>query len=97
MPKTLTLVLAALALSSFPAQAEPGKVLESKFAIISYSQEQDISQMTWRIGGNRLASTEQMDFAKTRIDEIVVKVEGLLDLYPQNFRLLHGREWRLRK
>ena len=62
-------------------------MLQTKFAVIHYANEQEMMDFSWRISGQRFSFVESQAFATGRVDEIVSKVEGLLEIYPQNFRV----------
>lgn len=63
------------------------KLIETKFTSIRYAVDQDLSDFFWRITGKRFTPPEDPESAKKRVDEIVQKVQSLLGMYPEAFRV----------
>ena len=69
------------------ADALAEKLLETRFAFIRYAADQDLSDFLWRVTGRRFMASEDVELAKIRVDEIVEKVQSLLGMYPEAFRV----------
>ncbi|MDD5672373.1 MAG: hypothetical protein PHN49_12130, partial [Candidatus Omnitrophica bacterium] len=52
-----------------------------------YSDDQALSDFLWRISGKRLSAKDDLTPAKSRLDEIVERVQTVLDMHPENFQL----------
>lgn len=74
--------LAALLLSPNVCLSAGENSIESKFATIHYSHDQEIHQFLWRITGLRVTLADSADLVKDRVDELVRRVEELLEMYP---------------
>jgi len=59
----------------------------TKYTKIHYSQEKDINDFIWKIGGQKIEFSEDSGLASNRVDRIIEKVETILDMYPKNFRV----------
>ncbi len=81
-------LLIAVLLLCHPAQvrADAEKTLQTRFATIHYSDDREISDFLWRITGKRLALTDSAELVKNRVDELVERVETLLEMYPSPFQ-----------
>ena len=81
-------LLIATLLLCLPAQvrADAEKTLQTRFATIRYSDDQEIGDFLWRITGKRLALTDSTGLVKNRVDELVERVETLLEMYPSPFQ-----------
>ncbi len=67
--------------------AESSQVFQTKHTTIYYSQDKDIDDFIWRLGGQRLEFTNDPKMASYRIDRLVERVQTILDMWPQNFRI----------
>ncbi|MDB4349495.1 hypothetical protein OAA99_00915 [Omnitrophica bacterium] len=78
-----------IALFAIPTQAaaDTFKIFETKYTQIHYLQDEDMQQFLWRIGGKRIDVYTYPGFAKSRVDRIVEKVQSLLDMYPEDFKI----------
>ena len=65
--------------------ADFDKTLETKFTTIHYTGEREVCDFFWRMTGKRLTLLDNVDLVKNRIDELVERVEALLDMYPAPF------------
>ncbi|OIO38205.1 MAG: hypothetical protein AUJ72_02910 [Candidatus Omnitrophica bacterium CG1_02_46_14] len=81
------LIIVALFLC-LPAQvrADAEKTLQTRFAVIHYSNEREIGDFLWRITGKRPSLTDGAELVKNRVDELVERVEMLLEMYPAPFQ-----------
>lgn len=70
----------------FTAWAGSDRTLETRFATLYYADDQEISDLLWRITGKRLGLTDSTELLKERVDELVERVEGLLEMYPSPLR-----------
>ena len=59
--------------------------IETKFAVLRYPNDQALSQFCWRITGQRVLTGGE-GLVKNRVDELVQRVEEILEMYPGNFR-----------
>ena len=79
------------------AQDEPPEIyeetqefqsFETEYTVIYYTHEDDLKEFFWRLSGD-----EDIDFytypgfAQSRVDRIVEKVQAVLDMYPEGFRV----------
>ena len=82
-----SLLIAALFLCC-PAEvrADAENTLQTRFATIHYSDDREISAFLWRITGKRLTLTDSTKLVKDRVDELVERVETLLEMYPASFQ-----------
>lgn len=72
-----------------------GKIFKTRYAEIYYLKDEDIDAFIWRLGGNRMEFLDNFDLASNRVDRIVDRVQMLLDMWPENFRVkiyLHPEE-----
>ena len=84
-PRLLPLGLFAVMFFFMPqalAVAEAGNTLETRFATVRYTDEQELNGFIWRITGKRLAVQDSTDLLTNRVDELVERVESLLEMYP---------------
>jgi hypothetical protein len=96
---SLTFLLAFL-LSPLLAFAQNEKTLLTKYAVIHYAQDKDLSDFIWRISGIRFEFSTDTNLTQSRIDRIVERVETILDMWPKNFHIevyLHREELRPNK
>jgi hypothetical protein len=63
------------------------KVLETRYAAIRYANDSDIAEFLWRITGHRLEFGASSALTVNRVDEMVERVESLLELYPSELRV----------
>lgn len=68
------------------AHAAAEKTLHTRFVTIHYSEDQEIGDFLWRITGKRLALSDSTELVKNRVDELVERVETLLEMYPSPFQ-----------
>lgn len=79
------LPLAALVAFAAPAQAAGS--LETRYATIRYAEESQLNDFLWRITGSRPDPGEEAAGpVKSRVDELVERVQSLLDMYPGSLR-----------
>ena len=60
-------------------------VLKTKYCIVHYTNEEDIDDFIWKLGGQRLEFVNDPQLASNRIDRIISRVEAILDMWPENF------------
>lgn len=94
--------LTILAVLAYPASifAQTEKIFKTNHAAIYYKEDKDLSDFLWRISGQRLEPLLDDNFAKTRVDRIVERVETILDMRPKNFHIdiyLHREELTLNR
>jgi hypothetical protein len=77
-----------LALSMPPASFGQGfKKFDTRFTEIYYENDDDMREFLWRISGREVDVYTYPGFAKSNIDRIVEKVQSLLDMYPEEFKV----------
>lgn len=69
--------------SALPAPNE--KILKTKYSVVHYTNDEDIDDFIWRLGGQRLEIVNDPALASSRIDRIISRVEAILDMWPENF------------
>lgn len=88
------ILLAALTNPSLTfAQSE--KIFKTKYSVIHYTQDKDLSDFLWRLGGTRFDFLNDTNLARNRIDRIIERVEAILDMWPKDFNIdvyLHRKE-----
>ncbi len=87
MVRTAVFFLFAALVFSAPALAveTPGS-LETRYAVIHYSGESQLSDFLWRITGKHMNS-EVGELTRSRVDEIIEKVMDVLDMRPAAFHI----------
>ena len=63
------------------------KVFNTSYCDIYYETDQAFSDFFWRISGKRLSFDEDLNFARSRVDRIVDRVQAILDMYPDGLRI----------
>jgi len=94
-PATLTEDAVPVSLEQFPPDATDGhprdllipdqNTLKTKYSIVHYTNDKDIDDFIWRLGGQRLEFVNDPQLASNRIDRIISRVEAILDMWPENF------------
>lgn len=69
------------------ASAQSEKVFKTKYTTVYYTQEKDIDDFLWRLGGSRFEYSSDTNLASNRIDRIIERVEAILDMHPKNFNI----------
>ena len=67
--------------------AQSQKVFQTKYTIIYYTDEKDIDDFIWRLGGQKLEFVQDPQLASHRIDRLVDRVQAILDMWPKNFQI----------
>ena len=86
MCRTLQSFLAGLTVFFFfqnAAGAALENSIETRFATIQYNDEDQLRDFLWRITGQRVALADSSDLVKNRVDELVGRVEAMLEMYPE--------------
>ena len=60
---------------------------QTKYTTIYYFEDADIDDFIWRLGGQRLEISSDPELASHRIDNLVDRVQALLDMWPPNFQV----------
>ncbi len=82
------LVLGALTLYNIPSlMADPSGVFKTRYTTVYYSNEKDIDDFIWKLGGQRMGLVADKDLAANRIDRLVERVEAILDMQPKDFKI----------
>ena len=72
--------------SLFPASVcRAEQQIMTKFTVIRYADDQDLAKFCWRITGQRVLTGGE-GLVRSRVDELVRRVEEILEMYPGNFR-----------
>ena len=91
MPKSfyafISLVLTVFFLIPAAAQAQEYRTFETEYTEVYYERDEDIKRFLWRLSGREIDIYTYPGFAKNRIDRIVEKVQMLLDMYPERFKV----------
>ncbi len=58
------------------------QLFHTRFSTIHYAQDKELSDLVWRISGRTIDGKGDTDMVRSRVDEIVERVEGLLGMYP---------------
>lgn len=88
MPGARFFALAAfLAACFWPFPASADRSIDTRYATILYAEDTHLNDFLWRITGSRpMAGQEVEEPVKNRVDELVDRVEALLDMHPASFR-----------
>ena len=62
--------------------AGSSRKMETRFATVHYADDAEIEDFLWRISGKRLGGEEAAELTRNRVDEIVERVESVLDMHP---------------
>ena len=65
----------------------PQKVFKTKHTSVHYSNDQDLDDFIWRLGGQKMEITNDPELASSRIDRLVNRVQMILDMWPENFQI----------
>lgn len=84
MPRTAILFFLA-AIFLFSSRAFAQNSLETRYSSIHYSQESELTDFLWRLTGQRYQGPNVSDLTVNRVDEIVERVQTLLDMRPPAF------------
>ena len=69
------------------SQENPQKIFQTKYTTIYYSEDRDIDDFIWRLGGQRLEFVHNPQMASYRLDRLVERVQAVLDMWPKNFQI----------
>ena len=78
-------VLALFASSSLSAAVD--HEFKTNFTTVYYSDEKDMDDFIWRLGGRRMELAADKELVSNRIDRLVERVETILDMQPKDFRI----------
>lgn len=81
------IALALLSYCSPKAWAQSDKVFPTQHTVIYYSQDNDLDDLIWRLGGQRLEFVQETSLASNRIDRLVNRVQVILDMWPENLKI----------
>ena len=90
MKKLLGVVVFALLLFSLsPAAvgAQSQKAFQTKYTTIYYTDDKDMDDFIWRLGGQRMEFVSDPQLASYRIDRLVDRVQNILDMWPEHFQI----------
>ncbi|MFA6078657.1 MAG: hypothetical protein WC779_02805 [Candidatus Omnitrophota bacterium] len=63
------------------------KKFTTRYAAINYSEDKDMDDFIWHLGGQKLEFTNDTALASSRVDRIIERVENILDMRPGNFKV----------
>ncbi len=63
------------------------KIFKTKYSHIYYSRDEHIDTFIWRLGGQRREFMDNTELASNRVDRIVNRVQTILDMWPDNFKV----------
>lgn len=66
--------------------AEFEKTFRTNYSTIYYSQDKDMDDFIWHIGGQRLEFLSDKQLASNRVDRIVDRVHAILDMRPKDLK-----------
>jgi len=81
----MALILLACSPPKILAQSE--KSFQTKYATVLYTQDKDLDDFIWRLGGSRQDPSRESRLASNRIDRLVGRVFAILDMWPRNFKI----------
>lgn len=89
MGRYLYICAVLLVLPLFPREAlsQPEQSLRTNYTTIYYDNHNDLDDFIWRLGGQRLDFSLDISPATNRVDRIVERVQAILDMRPDNFRV----------
>jgi hypothetical protein len=66
--------------------SESEEVFKTRYTAIHYSDEKDLNDFIWRLGGEKMDVPSNTELASNRIDRLIERVETILDMQPKNFK-----------
>lgn len=84
--RQICVAVLVLAFVSCPIFAQDYKTISTKYVTIYYSQEAQLLEFLCKISGKQLGPKDTA-LAENILDNIVERVEGLLDMYPEDFHI----------
>ena len=69
------------------ASGQSEKIFKTKYTRVYYTEEKDMDDFLWRLGGSRFEYSSDTSLASNRIDRIIERVESILDMRPKNFNI----------
>jgi len=81
------IVFSLLFYCPFKAWAQFDKALNTQYTTVYFSQDNDLEDFLWRLGGKRLEFASDSLLAQNRIDRLVNRVHIILDMWPNNFKI----------
>ncbi len=87
MKRTAAFLTLLVFIAIYPASvhAAPEKKFTTRYATINYSEDKDMDDFIWRLGGQKLEFTNDTALASSRVDRIIDRVENILDMRPGSF------------
>jgi len=73
----------------FPAvsSAQSDNSFKTKYTTVYYSQDKDLDDFIWKLGGQRLEFSKSTQLASNRIDRLVNRVQLILDMWPDDLAI----------
>ena len=89
-PTFFKIVIAIICFILLPqvSYCQSEKMFPTKYTTIYYNQEKDVDDFIWHLGGQKLEFTNDTAVASNRVDRIVDRVQNILDIRPDNFKIL---------
>lgn len=91
MNRSLTSLIVILAILNFSqnlfCETTNTKVFQTKYTRIHYTEDKDMDDFIWRLGGQKLEFSGDTSLASNRVDRVIERVENILDLRPEGFKI----------
>lgn len=84
---TRIIIFASLIFLPALAFSQTEKTFKTTYSVIHYSEDKDLNDFLWRIGGKKFEYSENTTLAKSRVDRIVERVQTILDMWPKAFNI----------
>lgn len=81
------IILAILFFLPVSVLAQSEKTFITKYSTIHYSEDKDLDDFIWRLGGQRIDFSIDKTLASNRVDRIVDRVKAILDMQPDKFKI----------
>ena len=84
---TYLTVLLILTGSAVPAISQTEKTLKTKYTTIHFTDDKDLVDFLWRLGGTRIDLEQDKELASNRVDRIIERVQTILDMRPKGLNV----------
>ena len=69
------------------SSAAPQLLFQTKYTQIFYSDEKDLDDFIWRLGGQHFEYSRERDLAKGRVDRVIDRVQTILGIWPGTLKI----------
>lgn len=83
---TILILSGAVVFYTVAADAACGMEFSTKYAIIHYSEYNEMDDFLWRLGGQHIDFLNNANLASSRIDRIVDRIQAILGVIPRDLR-----------